>query len=219
MEAASRAAYLDVKNSRRVGRRYLYLMRKLAPLRIACAGGHVPLADGVLDRDGKVDPDTGEQSEDKVAVADDNDAGKKINKKVLTFSKFAFTSKLEALISELENIREKDETGMSYFTCSSFVRDFDILIIFFAAKCIVFSQFSSTLNWLQDELPRRGFQFRTLSGSMTLSKRAAALRDFQNDPPTTLFLLSMRYVRRCHSIFTVCFSYTNLGFFDLVLEL
>ena len=45
---------------------------------------------------------------------------------------------------------------------------------------------------MQEELPKHGFQFRTLSGDMPMSKRARALRDFQNDPPTTIFLLSIR---------------------------
>jgi len=61
-----------------------------------------------------------------------------------------------------------------------------------AAKSLVFSQFNSTLKWLQQELPKHGFQFRTLSGDMSMSKRSKALREFQNDPPTTIFLLSMR---------------------------
>jgi superfamily II DNA/RNA helicase len=56
----------------------------------------------------------------------------------------------------------------------------------------VFSQFTSTLKWLQEELPKHGFQYRTLSGDMPMKKRAKALSDFQNDPPTTIFLLSMR---------------------------
>jgi superfamily II DNA or RNA helicase len=56
----------------------------------------------------------------------------------------------------------------------------------------VFSQFASTLRWLKEELPRHGFQYRTLSGDMSMKKRAKALSDFQNDPPSTIFLLSMR---------------------------
>jgi superfamily II DNA or RNA helicase len=56
----------------------------------------------------------------------------------------------------------------------------------------VFSQFTSTLQWLKDELPNHGFQFRTLSGDMSMKNRAKALSQFQNDPPTTIFLLSMR---------------------------
>jgi SNF2 family DNA or RNA helicase len=56
----------------------------------------------------------------------------------------------------------------------------------------VFSQFASTLKFLQQELPKHGFQYRTLSGDMSMTKRAKALSDFQKDPPTTIFLLSMR---------------------------
>ena len=61
-----------------------------------------------------------------------------------------------------------------------------------SSKSLVFSQYTSTLEWLQKELPNHGFQFRTLSGDMTMKKRAKALHDFQSDPPTTIFLLSMR---------------------------
>ncbi|OEU08432.1 Helicase_C-domain-containing protein, partial [Fragilariopsis cylindrus CCMP1102] len=59
-------------------------------------------------------------------------------------------------------------------------------------KSLVFSQFSATLNYLKAELPNYGFQFRSLSGDMSMNQRAKALKDFQNDPPTTIFLLSMR---------------------------
>jgi SWI/SNF-related matrix-associated actin-dependent regulator of chromatin subfamily A3 len=65
-------------------------------------------------------------------------------------------------------------------------------IVCSAAKSLVFSQYSSTLSWLEEELPKHGFQFRTLSGGMTMKNRSKALRDFQSDPPTTIFLLSMR---------------------------
>jgi SWI/SNF-related matrix-associated actin-dependent regulator of chromatin subfamily A3 len=61
-----------------------------------------------------------------------------------------------------------------------------------SAKSLVFSQFGSTLKWLQKELPNHGFQYRTLSGDMSLPQRTKALRDFQKDPPTTIFLLSIR---------------------------
>ena len=60
------------------------------------------------------------------------------------------------------------------------------------AKSLVFSQFTSSLKYLQEELPKHGFQFRTLSGSMPMRQRAKALHDFQHDPPTTIFLLSLR---------------------------
>jgi hypothetical protein len=61
-----------------------------------------------------------------------------------------------------------------------------------SAKVLVFSQFNQTLEWLQSELPKRGFQFRTLRGDMSMAARKKALEEFQNDPPTTVFLLSLR---------------------------
>jgi len=82
----------------------------------------------------------------------------------------AMISKVSWLVSKLNSIQDSDNT----------------------AKILVFSQFSSTLEWLQEELPRRGFEFRTLTGSMTMVQRKTALEAFQNDPPTTVFLLSMR---------------------------
>lgn len=83
---------------------------------------------------------------------------------------FVFKSKFQRLVKELIKIRDEEP----------------------AAKSLVFSQFQSTLKWMQKELPRHGFEFRTLSGNMPMSQRSKALRDFQNDPPTTIFLLSMR---------------------------
>jgi SWI/SNF-related matrix-associated actin-dependent regulator of chromatin subfamily A3 len=80
------------------------------------------------------------------------------------------TSKLNRLVEELRRVQAADST----------------------AKCLVFSQFTQTLTWLQIELPKHGFSFRTLLGSMTMANRAKALADFQNDPPTSIFLLSMR---------------------------
>jgi hypothetical protein len=76
------------------------------PLRIACAGGRIPLDDaptepGEGDEDGNNDDD------------EDEDAPKK--RKPKQFSKFAFTSKLKTLVSELERLRTDDPTG----TCSA----------------------------------------------------------------------------------------------------
>eukprot|EP00531_Pseudo-nitzschia_arenysensis_P016699 CAMPEP_0116122050 /NCGR_PEP_ID=MMETSP0329-20121206/4012_1 /TAXON_ID=697910 /ORGANISM="Pseudo-nitzschia arenysensis, Strain B593" /LENGTH=1515 /DNA_ID=CAMNT_0003615881 /DNA_START=43 /DNA_END=4590 /DNA_ORIENTATION=+ len=85
-------------------------------------------------------------------------------------SNFVFESKFKTLIKKLKKIRDTEPES----------------------KSLVFSQFSSTLDWLKSELPKNGFQFRTLSGDMTMKKRAKALSEFQNDPPTTIFLLSMR---------------------------
>jgi SNF2 family DNA or RNA helicase len=92
-----------------------------------------------------------------------------VQKKEIKYSDFHFTAKFNALIQMLERAKDEDPTS----------------------KSLVFSQHSSTLNLLKEELPKHGFQFRTLSGKMSLKQRAKALHDFQVDPPTTIFLLSM----------------------------
>ena len=84
--------------------------------------------------------------------------------------KAMFQSKFMLLLKELEKIRSNEPES----------------------KSLVFSQFTSTIQWMKKELPRHGFQFRTLSGDMPMAKRTKALREFANDPPTTIFLLSMR---------------------------
>jgi SNF2 family DNA or RNA helicase len=79
------------------------------------------------------------------------------------------TAKFNVLIRELKRARDNDPTS----------------------KSLVFSQYNSTLNWLKQEVPKHGFEFQTLSGSMSMEQRAKALHDFQTDPTTTIFLFSM----------------------------
>jgi superfamily II DNA/RNA helicase len=52
------------------------------------------------------------------------------------------------------------------------------------AKALIFSNFSSTIEWLKEKLEEEGLQFRTLDGGMSMKQRHKALADFQNDPPT-----------------------------------
>lgn len=79
-------------------------------------------------------------------------------------------SKLKALVAELIAMRTRDAT----------------------AKALVFSQFMGTIEWLKERLPQLGFGFRYIDGAMPMMKRAKAIAEFQEDPPTTVFLLSMR---------------------------
>ena len=51
---------------------------------------------------------------------------------------------------------------------------------------------STTLEWLKLRLTEEGFGYRTISGTMPLKQRTKAIEAFQKDPPTTVFLLSMR---------------------------
>ena len=83
---------------------------------------------------------------------------------------FAAFAKTKALLEELRALRRRDST----------------------AKTLIFSQFKATLEGLKQVLTQNGFQFRTLTGDMSLKKRQQALSQFQMDPPTTVFLLSIR---------------------------
>ena len=82
----------------------------------------------------------------------------------------AVVSKLKALVADLQKTREEDPT----------------------AKCLVFSQFTESISWLATELTNAGFGHRTITGSMSMKKRSKAIEAFQKDPPTTIFLLSIR---------------------------
>ena len=122
---------------------YLKLTQKLTPLRIACAGGAVPLEadnDNEDSKDADGDDDEGDTESKK----------KKKVKKAIVYSDFVFQSKMFKLIEELKTARDRDPSS----------------------KSLVFSQFSSSLKYLQQELPKHGFEYRTLTGDMTMAQRA-----------------------------------------------
>jgi SNF2 family DNA or RNA helicase len=79
-------------------------------------------------------------------------------------------SKFKALLAELTAVRAADAS----------------------AKTLIFSQFAHSLAWLGKSLAAHGYTCATITGSMSLSARAKALEAFQNAPPTTIFLLSLR---------------------------
>jgi len=116
-----------------------------------------------------------DDNEDTVSTDEGNEENadcdkRKAKKKDKYIQDIPFKSKFNRLLEELKTIRDNEPEG----------------------KSLVFSQFASTLQWMKQELPKHGFHFRTLSGDMNMSSRAKALRSFQQDPPTTIFLLSMR---------------------------
>ena len=160
LDSAAKAFYQKFKASHRgtLSSHYLLLSQKLTSMRVACSGGYYPLNDS--GEDAEPDDDDGSDVEEKPRA----------KHKEVKYSDFAFTSKFNVLLSELERIRDEDPSS----------------------KSLVFSQYASTLDWLKKELPKHGFQYRTLAGNMSMKARARALHDFQQDPPTTIFLLSMR---------------------------
>ncbi len=78
---------------------YLKLIQSLTPLRIACAGGRIPLIE-----DGDVDENEAKVSPNAPAI------DPKKQKKDTKFSDFVFQTKSIALIEELKRIRDEDPT-------------------------------------------------------------------------------------------------------------
>jgi SNF2 family DNA or RNA helicase len=196
LDDAARDFYIRFKANKghKLSKHYLLLTQKLMPLRIAAAGGRVPLDD---DKEGDHSEDSDNEEEEQEAEEEEEaetPKKKKKAKKKQNFSDFVYKSKFNALLDELKRARDDDPNGKGPHSIKC--HDCHVCLFFstsFTAKSLVFSQFTSTLGFLQQELPKHGFQFRTLSGDMPMAKRAKALHDFQHDPPTTVFLLSMRY--------------------------
>lgn len=59
-------------------------------------------------------------------------------------------------------------------------------------KALIFTQYNDSLKFIGDALRGSGFAYRTISGSMPQKQRAAAIEAFQRDPPTTVFIISVR---------------------------
>jgi len=79
-------------------------------------------------------------------------------------------SKLKTLLADLAKVRKEHD----------------------GAKVLIFSQFMQTIAWLKAEFKKKGINYRFISGDMPMKKRAQAIEAFQKDPPTTVFLLSIR---------------------------
>ncbi|KAK3276746.1 hypothetical protein CYMTET_15204 [Cymbomonas tetramitiformis] len=81
-----------------------------------------------------------------------------------------FDSKISHLIEDLLNLKRKEPES----------------------KVLIFSNFASTLDRLKPALQQHGFCHRSIEKSMSVERRKEALRSFQKDPPTTIFLLTHR---------------------------
>jgi hypothetical protein len=104
-EATSFYTSFRCENGHELQKHYLKLIQRLIPLRIACAGGHVPLYEEV-DNENEVVEDSDDESEGGERRK------KKSTRKLKCFTEFAYTSKLLALIGELERVQIEDPSGM-----------------------------------------------------------------------------------------------------------
>jgi hypothetical protein len=99
LETSARERYIEFKLSKghELSKHYLALSQKLTPMRVACAGGNIPLNE------------TGEADENE-EVDEDAELPKKA-KKEKKYSEFGFRSKLDSLVAELELIRTGSPNG------------------------------------------------------------------------------------------------------------
>ena len=163
-QAVAKVRALELEGPAAVRKATFYLHALLRPLRQACSGGAIPTT--LPDRGKEAVSAAGDSSGAPIEIDDDDEelgAASAASGPVMR-------SKLRALISKLVDVRDDDDT----------------------AKVLVFSQFNRTLNYLMRELPNYGFDFRCITGSMSMAARSRALADFQQSPPTTIFLLSIR---------------------------
>ncbi|KAI5122131.1 hypothetical protein M0805_000779 [Coniferiporia weirii] len=88
----------------------------------------------------------------------------------LDVDKWRSSSKIEALVEELSNLRRKDAT----------------------TKSLVFSQFVNFLDLIAFRLQRAGFNICRLEGTMSPQARDATIKHFMNNVHVTVFLVSLK---------------------------
>ncbi|KAG6896857.1 hypothetical protein C0992_005604 [Termitomyces sp. T32_za158] len=88
----------------------------------------------------------------------------------LNFESWRSSSKIEALVEELSNLRLQDAT----------------------TKSIVFSQFVSFLDLIAFRLQKAGFNICRLEGTMSPQARDATIKHFTNNVEVTVFLVSLK---------------------------
>ncbi|EMD41151.1 hypothetical protein CERSUDRAFT_131728 [Gelatoporia subvermispora B] len=88
----------------------------------------------------------------------------------LNLDKWRSSSKIEALIEELSNLRKQDST----------------------TKSIVFSQFVNFLDLIAFRLQKAGFNICRLEGTMSPQARDATIQYFMNNVHVTVFLVSLK---------------------------
>ncbi|KAG8902401.1 DNA repair protein rad16 [Tulasnella sp. 403] len=123
----------------------------------SCPVCHVPLS---ID----LDAPALEQDEEVVNKARQGILGR------LDFDGWRSSTKIEALIEELSNLRREDRT----------------------TKSIVFSQFVNFLDLIAWRLQRAGFNICRLEGSMTPAARDLTIKHFMNNVEVTVFLVSLK---------------------------
>ena len=99
-----------------------------------------------------------------------NDSGRQGILSRLDMDKWRSSTKIEALVEELTQLRSEDKT----------------------IKSLVFSQFVNFLDLIAFRLQRAGFQICRLEGNMSPEARNRTIKHFMENPNVTVFLVSLK---------------------------
>lgn len=99
-----------------------------------------------------------------------NDSGRQGILSRLDMDKWRSSTKIEALVEELTQLRSDDKT----------------------IKSLVFSQFVNFLDLIAFRLQRAGFQICRLEGNMSPEARNRTIKHFMENPGVTVFLVSLK---------------------------
>lgn len=99
-----------------------------------------------------------------------NDSGRQGILARLDMDKWRSSTKIEALVEELTQLRSEDKT----------------------IKSLVFSQFVNFLDLIAFRLQRAGFQICRLEGNMSPEARNRTIKHFMENPNVTVFLVSLK---------------------------
>ncbi|SJX63501.1 probable RAD16-nucleotide excision repair protein [Sporisorium reilianum f. sp. reilianum] len=99
-----------------------------------------------------------------------NDSGRQGILARLDMDKWRSSTKIEALVEELTQLRSEDKT----------------------IKSLVFSQFVNFLDLIAFRLQRAGFQICRLEGNMSPEARNRTIKHFMENPGVTVFLVSLK---------------------------
>ena len=105
----------------------------------------------------------------------------------IDLSKYTSSTKIEALLRGLREMRDEDrtrETDRAGGTAAA--------AALAPNKAIVFSQYTSMIEIVEWRLKKENFVIAKLLGSMPVTQRAANLRAFREDPSVTVILMSLK---------------------------
>jgi DNA repair protein RAD16 len=99
----------------------------------------------------------------------------------IDLSKYTSSTKVEALLRGLREMRDEDRTRETTERARAAPN-----------KAIVFSQYTNMIEIVEWRLKKENFVIAKLLGSMPVTQRAANLRAFREDPSVTVILMSLK---------------------------